>query len=102
LTIELFRDIKPDNIFFETDKHSVIKVIDFGFSSLYSEEAKGIVGTPMYMAPEIVSKQKYNSKVDIWSLGIMTYIMLNGKVPFESIKREKIMKEIQTYKPDFS
>jgi serine/threonine protein kinase len=47
---------------------------------------KSVVGSPVYMAPQILKKQKYSYKCDIWSLGIMTYEMLVGKFPFDTKK----------------
>ena len=49
-----------------------------------------ILGSPMYMAPEIVKKLKYDTKVDIWSLGIVAYIILCGKAPFNGKTKEEI------------
>jgi len=43
-----------------------------------------VLGSPLYMAPELVNRQPYNEKVDVWSLGIITYQLLVGKTPFEA------------------
>ena len=91
------RDIKPENILLvhrEIDKLD-IKITDFGFAKCYDpQDSKGgmdeILGSPLYMAPEIVKKLKYDSKVDIWSLGIMTYIILSGKPPFSAKTKDEI------------
>lgn len=50
------------------------------------------LGTPLYMAPELVNKLRYSEKVDVWSLGIITYQLLCGKTPFDG----KNLKRIQT------
>jgi serine/threonine protein kinase len=49
-----------------------------------------VLGSPLYMAPELVSNKPYNEKVDVWSLGVITYQLLSGKTPFESRNIKKI------------
>ena len=79
------RDLKPDNVIF-TNKPPIdfkkldIKLIDFGFAkaTLAKDDLTDFVGTPFYIAPEIINKKKYGSKCDIWSLGVMTYLLLCG------------------------
>jgi serine/threonine-protein kinase ULK/ATG1 len=64
----------------------VIKVADFGFCKLLKQRSKmtkTIVGSPIYMAPEILAGRRYNNKADIWSIGIMFYELLYGYCPFE-------------------
>jgi serine/threonine protein kinase len=80
------RDIKPENILFETaHEDSHVKIIDFGLSRKHFENAEGpmstLVGTPYYIAPEVLMK-KYDKACDLWSIGIITYIMLCGYPPF--------------------
>ena len=53
-----------------------------------------MLGTPLYMAPELVCHQKYNEKVDIWSLGIITYQLLSGLTPFDANRMEDINNNI--------
>ncbi|KAG5532983.1 hypothetical protein RHGRI_027284 [Rhododendron griersonianum] len=77
------RDIKPDNILF--DSHSKLKLADFGSADMFREGAatmSGVVGTPYYVAPEVLSGGDYNEKVDVWSAGVVLYVMLSGFVPF--------------------
>ena len=56
-----------------------------------------VLGSPLYMAPELVNRQPYTEKVDVWSLGVITYQLLSGKTPFEanSIKEENIKNMIK-------
>ena len=64
----------------------ICKVADFGFSTMLErgEGSRVKLGTPHYMAPEILNGQVYNNKVDIWALGVLTYVLLNnGNFPFE-------------------
>lgn len=80
------RDIKPENILFDKfDDFTTLKVVDFGLSSQFFE-ANGdfeFCGTPLYMAPEQIEKKVYTKSIDIWSSGIIMYILLhNGIHPF--------------------
>ena len=65
-------------------KDDMLKIADFGFAKQSSIETflKTLVGTPSYMAPQILKEEKYTHKCDIWSLGVMTYEMLVGKIPW--------------------
>lgn len=78
------RDIKLSNFLFKSKSpDSDIRLVDFGLACLVGDaELTGIVGTPGYMAPEIM-QGKYTAKVDIWSLGILLYNMLSGVFPFQ-------------------
>ena len=79
------RDIKAENILL--NRHRQLKLIDFGFS-LYNHPENKIdtfCGTPTYMAPEIVSKiDHYPIYTDMWSLGVLFYVLLQGNYPFRA------------------
>ena len=84
------RDIKPDNILIEsmpTDKHPddpwQIKVVDFGTAMRFKKGSKitQTFGTSYYVAPEVLDGN-YNEKCDIWSAGVVLYMMLSGRPPF--------------------
>ena len=80
----MHRDLKPENILFNNGK---IKIADFGFCiDLESDDslAKTMLGSPIYMAPEVLKGHMYTSKTDIWSLGIILFEMLYGKCPYNS------------------
>lgn len=76
------RDIKLENIIYNLETKT-IKIIDFGFSVYSTKPLKLYCGTPCYMPPEIISKKEYKgSPIDIWTTGVMFYIMITGFFPF--------------------
>lgn len=90
------RDLKPENILFSDESaDSELKIIDFGLSNIFMDpnDAKTLldssisfhtkVGTPLYLAPEVL-KGSYSVKCDMWSLGVIMYFLLSGKLPFLS------------------
>ena len=80
----IYRDLKPENILIDSKGH--IKLTDFGLSKIMTnieEKSFTICGTLQYIAPEIISGEGYNESVDWWSLGIIMYEMLTGKLPFK-------------------
>lgn len=87
------RDLKPDNIMCIGDGDNMqIKLTDFGFACFFNPNKKMDIslGTPYYMAPELVDGREYNQKVDIWSLGCISYMLLSGKLPFDGKNLEEI------------
>lgn len=92
------RDLKPNNILFKDKERKKIVIIDFGISGLYNKNIKEEIkaGTVYYVPPEIALKKDYDSdpKIDIWSLGIILYLLKFGKFPFDGKNREEILKNI--------
>jgi protein kinase A len=76
----IYRDLKPENILLSSDGH--IKVADFGFAKACTSVTWTLCGTPDYLAPEIVSQQRYNKSVDWYALGVLTFEMLTGLPPY--------------------
>lgn len=93
------RDIKPDNVLF-WDWHPVeqgfVKLIDFGGAAFFrhGEYLTSKVGSPTYVAPEVL-QGKYNETCDLWSTGIVTYVMLSGTPPFTGETDDVILKQAQ-------
>ncbi|KAG5588167.1 hypothetical protein H5410_048601 [Solanum commersonii] len=88
------RDIKPDNILF--NDWNDLKLADFGSAQCFCEGElmSGVVGTPYYVAPEVLAGRDYNEKVDIWSAGVILYIMLAGIPPFCGDSTEEIFEAV--------
>ncbi len=80
------RDIKPENFLVEIldNGETNLKLIDFGFACEIKDNLKDYLGTPTYIAPEIIKREFYNEKVDIWSTGILFFNMLTGCQPYNS------------------
>ena len=80
----IHRDLKPENILLVNKNIQDPRIIDFGLATLLTnkEELRRMVGSLHYVAPEIVNGEEYDEKVDIWSIGIIVYVMLCGSFPF--------------------
>jgi calcium/calmodulin-dependent protein kinase I len=80
------RDLKPENLLYQSKADDAeIKIADFGLGKLLPDADMTMItacGTPGYVAPEILQSERYTAKVDMWSLGIITYIVLSGYPPF--------------------
>lgn len=97
------RDIKPENIIrtSSADGRQQIKIVDFGISSMLAAGQQGdtLAGTPHYMAPELITAQPYDGRLDIYALGCMAYEMLVGRPPFESKTIETLLEKQVTEVP---
>jgi len=85
------RDLKLENFLYEDKTSDHLKLIDFGFSHVWEPNTTmaSSVGTLPYMAPEVLH-QKYTSKCDLWSMGVITFILLSGYMPFGGAEAEQI------------
>ncbi len=91
----LHRDLKPGNVFLDARRQ--VKLGDFGLARILRssiEYARTHVGTPYYMSPEQVSEKSYNEKSDIWSLGCLTYELINLNPPFRATNQLALAKKI--------
>jgi len=79
------RDLKPENLLLVTKNNiESIRITDFGLSKIYEKGMKTACGTPSYVAPEILAGEPYGCEVDMWSCGVILYVLLCGFPPFYS------------------
>jgi serine/threonine protein kinase/CRP-like cAMP-binding protein len=76
----IYRDLKPENILIDVDGYPVL--VDFGFTKFCPDKTYTFVGTPNYVAPEIITNAGHNRCVDFWALGVTIYEMVTGENPF--------------------
>ena len=99
------RDLKPENILMtSTDDNADIKILDFGLSKIIgpNEKCSEPYGTIIYCAPEIILDYPYTKNVDSWSIGVITYIMLFGNLPFFDKNRARLVRSITRDTPPFT
>ncbi|KAF7081211.1 hypothetical protein CFC21_085180 [Triticum aestivum] len=89
------RDVKPDNLLFDAAT-GALKLADFGSAEWFGDGRRmsGLVGTPYYVAPEVVAGREYGEKVDVWSAGVVLYVMLSGTVPFYGATAPEIFEAV--------
>lgn len=76
----IYRDLKPENVM--VDEEGYLKLIDFGTAKIIQNQTYTTVGTPHYMAPEVITGSGYSLSADLWSIGIITYEFFEGALPF--------------------
>ena len=95
----IHRDIKPENIMITNREKNgclQVKLIDFGTAKIFEkgQEENRYVGSSYYMAPEII-KRKYDEKCDLWSIGVVLYILLTGRPPFDGNDDDEIIENVK-------
>ena len=90
------RDLKPENFMMvNRDDDSAVKIVDFGFATEATDNSLvGILGTPMYMSPEMWLEIPHGKPTDMWSFGVLAYIILCGYPPFSDERRDRLVKRI--------
>ncbi|GAB6021548.1 Serine/threonine-protein kinase D3, variant 2 [Chamberlinius hualienensis] len=89
-------DLKPENVLLSSDSDfPQVKLCDFGFARIIGEKSfrRSVVGTPAYLAPEVLRNKGYNRSLDMWSVGVIVYVSLSGTFPFQ--EDEDINDQIQ-------
>ncbi|KAM8920979.1 serine/threonine-protein kinase D1 isoform 1-T1 [Pelodytes ibericus] len=89
-------DLKPENVLLaSSDPFPQVKLCDFGFARIIGEKSfrRSVVGTPAYLAPEVLRNRGYNRSLDMWSVGVIIYVSLSGTFPFN--EDEDIHDQIQ-------
>ncbi|KQK20828.1 calcium-dependent protein kinase 17 [Brachypodium distachyon] len=100
----MHRDLKPENFLFVNQKEdSLLKAIDFGLSIFFKpgEIYSDVVGSPYYVAPDVLMKS-YGCEVDVWSAGVIIYILLSGVPPFWDESEQGIFEQVLKGDLDFS
>ena len=102
----IHRDLKPENILIVKrvkNGFHPIKIIDFGTAKVFQKEKSEhlLIGSAYYIAPEVLSRN-YSELCDLWSCGVIMYILLTGRPPFNGINEEEIMKKIKEGNYDLS
>ena len=90
------RDLKPENVLIDKELNDTLKVIDFG-TSIQIKDGEFLTnthGTSYYIAPEVL-KKKYSEKCDVWSVGVMLYILLSGTPPFDGKDDTEITENVK-------
>eukprot|EP00045_Choanoeca_perplexa_P002752 m.26311 g.26311 ORF g.26311 m.26311 type:complete len:471 (-) comp11686_c0_seq1:128-1540(-) len=98
----VYRDLKLENVMLSAEGH--IKITDFGLAKeeiQYGDKTTTFVGTPEYLAPEVIVDSEYGRAVDWWGLGVIAYEMMAGVLPFNSRDYEKLFNLILTQKVEF-
>lgn len=101
----MHRDLKPENILLEEKKKNGnihIKLIDFGSAKLFEQAVeKQVIGTSYYIAPEVLLKN-YTNKCDLWSCGVIMYVLLKGRFPFSGANSQELFSNIRKAEYDLT
>jgi len=97
------RDLKPENLLLRSENDTEVMLSDFGLSKIIGEETmmQTACGTPYYVAPEVLSATGYGPEVDVWSVGVITYLLLCGFPPFYGESLPEVFEQIMKAEYDF-
>ena len=98
------RDLKPENIIMEDNSETACcKIVDFGLGKIVGpdEKATDPFGTLSYVAPEVLLQKPYGKEVDIWSLGVITYLLCGRSLPFDDDQEKEIARQTIQDEPAF-
>jgi len=98
------RDLKPENLLSSgDDDNEIIKIIDFGFAQKFGDDGRLVesVGSPGYVAPEVLTAEYYDKSVDMWCIGVILYILLCGYPPFYADNAPELFEKIIAINYDF-
>jgi aurora kinase len=73
----------------------IVKICDFGWSVSSGGLRKTMCGTPLYLSPEVVKGEEYDEKIDLWSIGILTYELIIGRIPFKIWSEAQLSRIVQ-------
>ena len=96
----VYCDVKPENFLYLDEEHKVLKAIDFGLSRHFTPLGRALRkprGTAYYVAPEVM-RFEYGPEADMWSAGVIAYLLLTGTVPFHGETEKEILKEVMAGK----
>merc|ERR1712032_916633 len=102
------RDLKLENLMLKDNDvpvtNNTIKLIDFGLSQRFTPgipSLTGIVGSPSFIAPEVLSGKPYNKECDVWSCGVIMYMLVSGTAPFPGCTQDAILKSVMRHQLRF-
>jgi len=98
------RDLKPENLLVKSvEDDTEVKIADFGLSKIIDKDKmmQTACGTPGYVAPEVLNAEGYDKEVDMWSVGVITYILLCGFPPFYSESVPEVFEQIMKAEYDY-
>jgi len=98
------RDVKPENILLTDDEHTQVKLCDFGLANVLYEDTllETACGSAEYVAPEVLQCKPYDNAVDLWSIGVTTYIVLSSNFPFYAKSDHQLFEKIIRVEYDFN
>merc|ERR1719454_1118582 len=97
----MHRDLKPENILLSSkERYTDVKISDFGLAKISRDyprtlpRSHSICGSDFYLAPEVIKQEEYGREIDIWSIGVITYVLLSGSLPFFHNVLHKLYRQI--------